>query len=109
MTTATVGALFSQLRRELVPMVRAISEQPPTDDACLYGAFNESAPLELSLRIAAAMGYDLARGRLDQTHHPFCTKFSLRDVRITTRVYGSDVALGLFSTLHEAGHAIYEQ
>jgi carboxypeptidase Taq len=109
MTTATVGTLFSQLRRELVPMVRAISVQPPTDDACLYGSFDESAQLELSLRIAAAMGYDLAHGRLDQTHHPFCTKFSLRDVRITTRVYGSDVARGLFSTLHEAGHAIYEQ
>jgi carboxypeptidase Taq len=55
------------------------------------------------------MGYDLQRGRLDTTHHPFCTKFSVGDVRITTRVYESDIGQALFSTLHEAGHALYEQ
>jgi carboxypeptidase Taq len=109
MTTAAIGALFSQLRGELALLVRAISQRPPTDDACLYGSFDEQAQFELGLRMAARMGYDLARGRLDRTHHPFCTKFSLGDVRITTRVYESDVARGLFSTLHEAGHAIYEQ
>ena len=109
MTTASIEALFSQLRGELTTMVRAISQQPPSDDRCLHGSFDEAAQFELGLRIAARMGYDLARGRLDRTHHPFCTKFSLGDVRITTRVYGSDVARGLFSTLHEAGHAIYEQ
>jgi carboxypeptidase Taq len=109
MTTATIAALFAQLRSGLTPMVRAISEQAPTDDGCLYGAFDDNAQFELGLRIAHRMGYDLARGRLDRTHHPFCTKFSLTDVRITTRVYGNDVARGLFSTLHEAGHAIYEQ
>ena len=109
MTTATTAALLAQLRSGLAPMVRAISEQPPTDDSCLYGAFDDKAQFEIGLRMAQQMGYDLARGRLDRTHHPFCTKFSLTDVRITTRVYGSDVARGLFSTLHEAGHAIYEQ
>jgi carboxypeptidase Taq len=55
------------------------------------------------------MGYDLDRGRLDRTHHPFCAKFSIGDVRITTRVYDSDVVRALFSSLHEAGHALYEQ
>jgi carboxypeptidase Taq len=109
MTTATVRALFSQLRTELVPLVGAIAAQAPTDDACLGGPFDETRQLEFALRTAVKMGYDLERGRLDQTHHPFCTKFSLGDVRITTRVYDSDIARGLFSTLHEAGHAIYEQ
>ena len=55
------------------------------------------------------MGYDLERGRLDKTHHPFCTKFAAGDVRITTRVRENDIGDALFSTLHEAGHAIYEQ
>jgi carboxypeptidase Taq len=109
MTTASIRELFSQLRRELVPLVRAISDQPPTDDSCLHGAFDEQAQFELGLAVAAKMGYDLERGRLDRTHHPFCTKFSADDVRITTRVYAGDVARALFSTLHEAGHALYEQ
>jgi carboxypeptidase Taq len=55
------------------------------------------------------MGYDIERGRLDKTHHPFCTKFASGDVRITTRVRQNDIRDTLFSTLHEAGHAIYEQ
>jgi carboxypeptidase Taq len=55
------------------------------------------------------MGYDLDRGRVDKTHHPFCTKFAADDVRITTRVKENDIRDALFSTLHEAGHALYEQ
>ena len=54
-------------------------------------------------------GYDFERGRQDKTHHPFMTKFSLGDVRITTRVRENDLTDALFSTLHEAGHAMYEQ
>jgi carboxypeptidase Taq len=54
-------------------------------------------------------GYDFERGRQDKTHHPFMTKFSLGDVRITTRVKEDDLSDALFSTLHEAGHAMYEQ
>jgi carboxypeptidase Taq len=109
MTTASIRKLFSELRSELAPIVRAISDQPPTDDSCLYGSFGEKAQFDFGLRVAAKIGYDLERGRLDRTHHPFCTKFSAGDVRITTRVYESDVARAFFSTLHEAGHALYEQ
>ena len=109
MTTATVQRLFADLRRELVPLVRAICDQPPPDDACLHRAFGEAAQLAFGLSIATQMGYDLARGRLDKTHHPFCTKFAAGDVRITTRVRENDIGDALFSTLHEAGHAMYEQ
>jgi carboxypeptidase Taq len=109
MTTVSVRALFAGLRRDLVPLVRAISEQTPADDSCLHGVFAEAAQLDFSRTIAAHMGYDLQRGRLDTTHHPFCTKFSMGDVRITTRVYESDIGQALFSTVHETGHALYEQ
>src|SRR5262249_22925727 len=49
------------------------------------------------------------RGRLDKTHHPFCAKFSAVDVRITPRVFENDLGQALFSSIHEAGHALYEQ
>jgi carboxypeptidase Taq len=109
MTCASVKALFTELRCELVPLVRAICDRPPADDSCLHGVFAETPQLDFSLAIATAYGYDLARGRLDRTLHPFCTRFSGGDVRITTRVYPDDVTPALFSTLHEAGHGLYEQ
>ena len=109
MTTALVRALFAQLRRELVPMVRAIADQPVIDDSCLRANFAEPAQLEFGLSVAKRFGYDMQRGRLDKTLHPFCTKFAAGDVRITTRVREDDLADALFSTLHETGHALYEQ
>jgi carboxypeptidase Taq len=109
LTTTTIRRIFTELREALVPMVRAISEQPLVDDAWLDRSFDEATQLDFGLKIAAQMGYDLKRGRLDKTRHPFCTKFASGDVRITTRVRENDVRDSLFSTLHEAGHAMYEQ
>ena len=109
MTAADIQRLFSELRSELTPMVRAIADQPVTDDRCLRSHFPEAAQVEFGLSVARRFGYDLERGRLDKTHHPFCTKFAAGDVRITTRVRENDLGDALFSTLHEAGHALYEQ
>jgi carboxypeptidase Taq len=109
MTVASVRALFSSLRAELVPIVQAIAEQPVADDSCLRGHFPEQPQLDFGFEVIKRFGYDLDRGRLDKTHHPFCSKFSSGDVRITTRVKKNDLGEALFSTLHEAGHALYEQ
>ena len=109
MTAASIRRLFADLRSELVPLVRAISEQPSIDDSCLHGSFDAAAQLQFSRTMAERIGYDFERGRLDTTHHPFCTKFGMGDVRITTRVYADDIGQAPFSTLHEAGHALYEQ
>jgi carboxypeptidase Taq len=109
MTTAKVQALFAELRAALVPIVRAIVAQPLIDDSCLHGSFPEAPQMAFSLAVIKRVGYDLGRGRLDKTHHPFCTKFAAGDVRITTRVRENNIAEALFSSLHEAGHALYEQ
>ena len=109
MTTAAVSALFTDLKRELGPIVHAIADQSVADDRCLHGSFAEAAQFDFSLSVIKQIGYDLDRGRLDKTHHPFCTKFSVGDVRITTRVFEDDVGQALFSSIHEAGHGLYEQ
>lgn len=106
---ASVRALFSELRPELVKLVDAITRAAPADDRCLHQVFPEDAQLAFGAAIANKFGYDWTRGRQDKTHHPFMTKFSLGDVRITTRVRADDLSEALFSTLHEAGHALYEQ
>jgi len=109
MKASSIKALFAELREELVPMVQAITSQPPVDDSCLRAHFPEAEQLAVSLEIIKHLGYDFNRGRQDKTHHPFMTKFSLGDVRITTRVKEDYLGETLYSTIHEAGHAMYEQ
>jgi carboxypeptidase Taq len=109
MKTTFLRTLFAQLRRELVPIVQTITDQPPTDDACLKKHYPEADQLAFGLEVIKQLGYDFNRGRQDKTHHPFMTKFSLGDVRITTRVDEHDLSGCLFSTIHESGHAMYEQ
>jgi len=109
MKATTVRSLFSELRQELVPIVEAIASQPLTDAACLHQYFPETEQIAFNLRVIEKLGYDFGRGRQDKTLHPFMTKFSTGDVRITTRVRDNDLNEGLFSTIHEMGHALYEQ
>lgn len=109
MKAATVQALFAELREQLVPLVRAITAQPVADDRCLRQPFPEDRQLAFGLEVIRRFGFDLERGRQDKSPHPFTTEFSVGDVRITTRVKEDDLGEALFSTLHEAGHAMYEQ
>ncbi len=109
MRASEVRAIFADLRRELVPIVQAITAQPPADESCVRQRFPEAAQWDFGLRVIREFGYDLARGRQDRSPHPFTTRFSLGDVRITTRVREDDFREAFFSTLHEAGHGLYEQ
>ena len=109
MTAAGVRAVFDDLRRRLVPIVRAIAAQPVADAACLHQHYAEEIQLAFGLDVARRFGYDLDRGRQDRSAHPYMIRFGHGDVRITTRVRVDNLAEALFSTMHEAGHALYEQ
>jgi len=109
MKVSTLRPLFADLRAQLVPIVQAITAQPVADDSCLKQLYPEAQQLAFGQEVIKAFGFDFNRGRQDKTHHPFMTKFSLGDVRITTRVKERDLSDALFSTMHEAGHAMYEQ
>ncbi len=109
MKASSVREVFTALRARLVPIARAITSRAIADDSCLKQHAPEAGQLAFGLEVIRQYGYDFQRGRQDKTHHPFMTKFSLGDVRITTRVREHDVTDALFSTLHECGHALYEQ
>jgi carboxypeptidase Taq len=109
MTVAIIRPLFAELRGQLVPLVQAITEQPRADDACLHQFFPERQQLDFGVEVIKRFGYDFERGRQDEAPHPFTIEFSIGDVRITTRVDEHYLGSALFSTLHEAGHAMYEQ
>jgi carboxypeptidase Taq len=109
MTTASLKILFAELRAHLVPLIQAIAERPVADDRCLKQEFAVDKQLAFGIQLAQQLGYDLQRGRQDQTHHPFAIRMNVGDVRITTRVKSHDLSEALFSTIHETGHAMYEQ
>lgn len=109
MTVASVRPIFAELRQKLVPLVETVTAQQEIDDSVILQSFLEDKQLAFGLKVAEDFGYDLTRGRQDKTAHPFETHFSVNDVRITTRTKENDLTEALFSTLHEAGHAMYEQ
>jgi carboxypeptidase Taq len=54
------------------------------------------------------LGFDFSAGRLDESAHPFSGGVP-EDVRLTTRYNEADFARSLLGTIHETGHARYEQ
>jgi carboxypeptidase Taq len=109
-TTAQVEAMFKELKPGLVSLVKAIVERgAPLDDAVLHREFDVARQREFSERLVRAIGYDFTHGRQDTAAHPFCTSFSRDDVRITTRFDPRLIAQALLASMHEAGHALYEQ
>jgi carboxypeptidase Taq len=109
-TVANVKQVFEPLRNETVKLVKAIQEsKKQNSDKVLHQPYDESLQEHFAVDVAKAFGYDFNRGRLDRTVHPFAQGISKYDVRITTRYSPDFLSMALFGTMHEAGHAMYEQ
>jgi len=110
MTAARLESLFAPLRRELVPLIEEIAaagrgpSQAPQE---LH--VPRSLQHKLNLKVMRRVGLDPRASRLDSSTHPFSTSISPGDLRITTRYREDCFTDSLGSTLHEAGHALYEQ
>ncbi len=101
-----ISIMFQKLRPTLINLRKeALSQGKPK---ALNGNFDEKIQLKLANDLAVAFGYDLNKGRIDQAVHPFSSG-SGDDVRITTRTDMSDPFNCIYSTIHEVGHATYEQ
>ncbi len=105
-TGAQIAEIFDQLRPRLVALRAAVLNRP--SPKALDGSFDETEQMRLSQKLARAFGYDLNRGRVDKAVHPFSSG-SGSDVRITTRTSATDPFNCFYSTIHEVGHAAYEQ
>ncbi len=110
MKAAQVKAVFDDLRPKQVALIRAIAERGrPVDDRILRRPFDVQTQWDFGIEVIRGFGYDFDRGRQDRSAHPFTTSFGLGDVRITTRSVENYLPTGMFGTMHEAGHALYEQ
>jgi carboxypeptidase Taq len=106
--TAEVKAIFGALRPQQVELIQAIAARPQVDSSFLHQPFDEQKQWDFGVKVISKFGYDWKRGRQDKAVHPFCTSFSVNDVRITTRVMPDFLNPCLFGTMHECGHAFYD-
>jgi carboxypeptidase Taq len=105
-----LAVLFDALRHELVPLVNALTYGPRRPGtACLGGDYPVERQRVFCEAVAAGVGFDFRRGRLDTTTHPFFSPLGPGDCRITTRFDERTFCGGLFALLHEVGHGLYEQ
>jgi carboxypeptidase Taq len=109
MKTAEVKAIFDALRPKQVALLKSIAARPQVNDKFLHKRFNEQKLWDFSADITRNFGYDWKRGRMDHAPHPFENSFSINDVRITNRFEPGNPLATVFSAMHEAGHAMYEQ
>ena len=106
MTGAAIAAMFDAMRPRLVSLrEKVLGASAPKG---VVGVFPQEDQLALSRELATVFGYDWSRGRVDLAVHPFSSG-SGHDVRITTRVNETDPFNCFYSTIHEVGHAAYEQ
>ena len=113
MTAAQISAIFSELQhglRKLITKIQTNSDKPDTE--MLYLPVPADNQRQIAQLLMQTLGYDTstheARGRIDETEHPFTTGY-YDDVRITTHYHLNNFASSIFSVLHETGHALYEQ
>ena len=106
MSTADISVMFEELRPTLVGLRKEIlakDDIPPVTNQ-----FDKNTQPNLASELAVAFGYDLTKGRIDSAFHPFSSG-SGDDVRITTRTDPLNPFNCIYSTIHEVGHATYEQ
>lgn len=105
-TAAEVRDIFARLRGGLVPLIEAIAAAPPPSE--LARPFDVEAQRTLALELARAIGYADDTWRIDDAVHPFMSSVARTDIRVTTR-FADDSLSGLFATMHEVGHGLYER
>lgn len=107
-TSKEVAKLFSQVKTEIRTLLKHITASKQVDDRCLHGNFSADKQLAFGKVLLKAMGYDLEKGRLDLSTHPFSMAVHPFDSRITTRIHPSSLFDSLSAVLHEGGHSLYE-
>lgn len=107
-TSKDIGALFNPLRKEIVSLLKKITSSKQVDDHFLFGKFEKEKQLEFGRRVLEDMGYEMEKGRLDISTHPFSSASHPSDSRVTTRIHPTSVISNISVVLHEGGHGMYE-
>lgn len=108
MTTKKIAPIFSDLKTFLVKLIKKIQAKPEIDDQFLHGKFSQDKQIDFGLQLLEGINYDLKKGRLDLSAHPFSSASHPTDSRITTKIHPTFLLSSIRAVLHEAGHGLYE-
>ncbi len=109
MDSATIDALFEDLKRELIPLVKAILGKQKPENPAFSGYFDPNGQKKVQDMLLDYIGFRKDAGSVGETEHPFTLNFSSKDVRVTNHYYEHDPLSSIFSAIHEGGHGIFEQ
>ncbi len=109
MDSATIDGLFEELKKELIPLVKKISEAEQPDASAFEGYYDPDAQKKVQKMLLEYIGFDFASGAVAESEHPFTLNFSSKDVRVTNHYNEKDAIDAIFTSIHEGGHAIFEQ
>lgn len=108
MSTQEIKSLFGKLRTHVTALLKKIMASKQVDDSFLFGKFEQEKQLKFGRKLLADMGYDMNKGRLDLSTHPFSSACHPTDSRVTTRIHPSSLISNISVVLHEGGHGLYE-
>ena len=104
-----ITQVYNVLKKELPELITKIAEKQSSEKVIkLTKPIDEKTQKTIGLKVLEKMGFDLNRGRLDKSIHPFCIGGRF-DVRITTRYDENNFLSSLFAVIHETGHGLYQQ
>lgn len=107
-STADLTHLFKGLKEDLLSLLKEIQKQPQVDNSFLHGKFSVNKQMDFAHRLLKDIHYDMTKGRLDFSAHPFSSASHPTDSRITTRIDPKFILGNISVVLHEAGHSLYE-
>jgi carboxypeptidase Taq len=107
--TQEVQTIFNEIRPHQVALIEAIHSAKQVQDDFLYLQYPKDLQWQFSMKVISKLGFNFERGRMDISVHPFTTGFGWGDSRITTHIHEKYLPSALFSSIHECGHAMYEQ
>ncbi len=108
-TAAEIEQVFTPLQARLAGLLAELSKGKPPETSAIEMTIEPSKQHAFGIFVLDSIGFDLKRGRLDTTAHPFCQDIGPGDVRLTTRYRPDHFTDALYGTMHEAGHGLYEQ
>ncbi|MDR2867062.1 MAG: carboxypeptidase M32 [Acholeplasmatales bacterium] len=110
LTTKDYDHFFDLIKKELVPFIlKKVHNFKNVDHLFTKKTYPVAQQAQFSNYLAKVLGYDLTRGEIRQSVHPFTSGITSKDTRITTRFLPHNFESNIFSTMHEMGHAIFEQ
>lgn len=104
-----LDVFFAELKETIVPLLARIQNSgKKIDTDFVHRKYDIEKQKQFNRWLAAYLGFDFRKGVMGESEHPFTTNLHNNDVRITTHYYEDNLISGIFSTIHETGHALYE-